>query len=331
MGLSTVEFLAAVRRFISRRGRPTTFVSDNAPQFKLGSQTMAKIWCNLVTDPEVDSYCSNAGIQWKFITEFAPWVGGVYERMISLVKGPLGKCLGRSRLTQTQLSTLLCEIEAVVNSRPLTYVGDDIIDKQVLTPNHFLMLNPNCGTPGCSIDRDDNDLELVRTTASDMVRLWRKGQNLLDEFWRQWSSEYLSKLRSRTTYDHRTRRSATVAPEVGHLVVIKDAKLSRGAWRIARIHQLITSHDGKVRSALVKLSGTGRIVGRPVNLLCPFELSPKFEPAETEGNLDSGGEAAPPTRRRAALKARAALQADRWMFDPLSSTLRGGCVADGEM
>jgi hypothetical protein len=329
MGLTTLEFLAAVRRFISRRGRPTTFVSDNAPQFKLGSQTMQEIWHNAVTDPEVYSYCSNNGIQWKFITEYAPWVGGVYERMISLVKGPLAKCIGRSRLTVTQLTTLLCEIEAVVNSRPLTYVGDDINDKQVLTPNHFLMLNPNCGTPSQSTDElNDPDFALTRDSKTKMVQLWKKGHNLLDEFWRQWTSEYLSKMRGRTTYNHKLQRSTTVEPEVGHLVVLKDPKLPRGAWKIARIHKLIPSHDGLVRSALVKLAGSGRIVGRPVNLLCPFEISTTVEQSLEVVTPDENTDR--PAKRRAALQARAGWQADRWMFDPLSA-LRGGSVAESDM
>ena len=75
---------------------------------------------------EVQNYVSNSGIEWSFIVELVPWMGGFYERLVGLVKRSLRKSVGRNLLTDTQLETLIKEIEAVVNSRPLVYVGDDI-------------------------------------------------------------------------------------------------------------------------------------------------------------------------------------------------------------
>ena len=70
-------------------------------------------------------------------------MGGFYERLVGVIKKSLRKCLGRSRLTTSQLTTLLTEVEAIANSRPLVYVGDDIQD--ILTPNHFITLSNNNG------------------------------------------------------------------------------------------------------------------------------------------------------------------------------------------
>ena len=47
---------------------------------------------------------------------------GLYERLVGMVKRCLRKALGRKHFTLDQLATLLTEIEAVLNSRPLTYV-----------------------------------------------------------------------------------------------------------------------------------------------------------------------------------------------------------------
>ncbi|GFR94791.1 transposon Tf2-9 polyprotein [Elysia marginata] len=74
----------------------------------------------------------------------APWWGGWWERLIRSIKSALRKSLGQTLVTRIQLETVLLEIEACVDSRPLTYVGET---EQPLTPSHFLIgrssaLNP---------------------------------------------------------------------------------------------------------------------------------------------------------------------------------------------
>ncbi|GFX93988.1 integrase catalytic domain-containing protein [Trichonephila clavipes] len=64
------------------------------------------------------------GIHWKFIVERAPW-GGFYERLVKAIEDPLRKILGKALLTFEELSTILSEVEVIINHRPLTYVEDD--------------------------------------------------------------------------------------------------------------------------------------------------------------------------------------------------------------
>ncbi|KRX39787.1 hypothetical protein T05_5703 [Trichinella murrelli] len=78
-------------------------------------------------------------IKWKYITERTPWNGGYWERIVRTVKELLKKVLGNTRLEEDELRTVLCEIEARINSRPLTFVGDDPNDPNPLTPFHFLI------------------------------------------------------------------------------------------------------------------------------------------------------------------------------------------------
>ncbi|GFX35699.1 integrase catalytic domain-containing protein [Trichonephila clavipes] len=77
------------------------------------------------------------GIHWKFIVELAPWWGGFYERLVKTIKDPLRKILGRALLTFEELSTILSEVEVIVNHRPLTYVENDPGEPEPLTPAHF--------------------------------------------------------------------------------------------------------------------------------------------------------------------------------------------------
>ena len=114
MGVDT--FVLAVRRFTSRRGLPVTFMSDNAKTFRSSSKEVRQISRSF----EVNKYLTNNRITWRFIVERAPWWGGFWERMVQGVKRCLRRTIGHSNLNLDQLSTLLVEIEAILNARPLT-------------------------------------------------------------------------------------------------------------------------------------------------------------------------------------------------------------------
>ena len=119
--LNVSSFLLAFRRFSSRRGVPATLLSDNAKTFK----SAAKEVRNIMRSKDVHTHLTNLRITWNFIVERAPWWGGFWERMVQTVKKCLRKAIGQATLTLVHLQTLLTEIEAIVNSRPLTYTYDD--------------------------------------------------------------------------------------------------------------------------------------------------------------------------------------------------------------
>ena len=70
--------------------------------------------------------------------EVSPWWGGFWEPMVQVVKRSLQKILSKSKLTYEELLTVICEIESVVNSRPLCCVYNDNIE-EVITPSHILL------------------------------------------------------------------------------------------------------------------------------------------------------------------------------------------------
>ena len=173
--MTTHEFLLGFRKFIARHGKPMKMISDNATQFKLAAESIHKLWGEVLTENDVVSYSSNQGIHWEFIVEHAPWMEGFYERLVALIKRSLRKAIGKVCLTNEQLLTLLKKAEAVVNSRPLTYVGDDINSYVTLTPAHFLSLNPRVGVPSCKDHNDSTEYNPTTTSADRMANMWKKG------------------------------------------------------------------------------------------------------------------------------------------------------------
>ena len=163
--MSTEQSLLAIRRFVARHGKPKEIISDNASQFKLASDVINKLWRNILPENDVLYYATNENIKWKYIVKLAPWMGGFYERLIGLVKRSLGKAIGKLCLTYEQLLTILTEVEAIINSRPLVYIDDDINSNICLTPSHYLTLNPQIGIPTCDIDTEDNDFSPKKSSA----------------------------------------------------------------------------------------------------------------------------------------------------------------------
>ncbi|VDI75139.1 Hypothetical predicted protein [Mytilus galloprovincialis] len=231
--MSAEEFLLGFRRFIARWGNPKQIISDNGSQFKLASKTLEEAWNGVTVDSDVQTYMANEGIQWQFIVELAPWMGGFYERLIGIVKRCLRKTIGKLCLTNEQFRTLLAESEAVVNSRPLVYIGNNINSNIILTPAHFLTLNPKTGFPDHNEDSTDPEYLPQISSAKKLLLTWKKGQKHLNMFWKTWRDEYLLSLRERTANKLRSGRIQSKTPaKVGDIVLIKE-NLPREVGKLA--------------------------------------------------------------------------------------------------
>ena len=269
--MSADQFLLCLRRFIARRGVPHHIISDNAKQFKLARKVLSKAHQEALFSDEVQEYMAGRGIQWTLIVELAPWMGGFYERLVGLTKRVLRKTLGTSCLTLIQLSTILTEAEAVVNSRPLVYVGDDN-SRHVLVPNDFLALNSSNFV--CTNGSEEKDKEYqpnaIMSNAEKLLRVWKRGQRKLKQFWELWRNDYLLNLRERAQMSlKQPKRLAHNTPQIGDVVLIKE-NLPRGRWKVGVIHKLIRGKDQRIRSAKVMVSAKSYL-HRALNLLYPIE------------------------------------------------------------
>lgn len=247
--LSTSAFLQSLRRFIARRGRPSIVYSDNGSNF-IGTN---KAFCN-IDWKVVTTNAAIQKIQWKFNPPTAAWWGGFWERMIRMLKIILRKVLGKASLSYEELNTVLCDCENVINSRPLTYVSEDINDLAPLTPIMFLQ----------EIDIsnvDDIDI-LDQETINKRIRHLQSIRNHLRKRFR---IEYLGQLREQT---QRYRESRPLT--VGDIVLLENNLKKRAFWSLARIIELIPGKDGKSRVARIKTE-TGEFL-RPVQKLYNLEL-----------------------------------------------------------
>ena len=121
--------------------------------------------------------------------EKAPWWGGFWERLIRITKDCIKRAVGRALLTFEELRTILTEVEAIVNSRPLTYVYDDINGTSYpLSPAQFIYGRRISATP------NDELVDIVSTHES-LTRRAKHHRRLLQHFTKQWRHEYLTGLR----------------------------------------------------------------------------------------------------------------------------------------
>ena len=311
--MTAEQFLLALRRFIARRGKPSQIIFDNAPQFKLAKTAISdKAWKETISNHEVQSYTANQGIEWNFIVELAPWMGGFYERLVGTVKGALKKSIGKICQTEKKLETFLTEAEAVINSRPLVYVGEDFDSGFSLTPVDFLNLNAKSGVPIIEI-HNPHDPDYGKKSPTDkLLEIWAKGQQHLNSLWQVWKDDYLLNLRERSqTHVKGPRIQAAEEPKVGSVVLLKE-DLPRGVWKMGKITELISSSDGKFRTAKVLLP-TKKVLKRPLNLLYPLECGSvqEIETTQNGGQLKQTVEDTSTTlrpTRAAATRAREQMQ-----------------------
>ena len=238
----------------------------------MAKEAIELLWDTISQDPDVHSYLSATGSRWTFIVELSPWMGGIYGRMVQVVKRALRKSIGQTCLSTTELTTVLAEAEAIVNTRPLLYVGDMVDGDDILTPSHFVTMNPRLGMPAISVmdDTDYNEHKARR-------RLWWKHIELVPlsfpALGKLWQTGYLSSLRERGSYRLPKKRGAVERePSTGDIVLVKEEKMPRGTWKIGKINKIHWSNDNNVRSATVELP-SAKTLRRPLNLLYPMELN----------------------------------------------------------
>jgi hypothetical protein len=152
--LTTEAFLAALRHFIARRGKPRTIYSDNGTNFQGAAHQLHEIYTMLHNTSEmarVQDFLANEGCDWKFIPPRAPHHGGLWEATVKSIKYHLRRTLGSNVDTYEELSTLLSEIEACLNSRPLCTLSDDTFNQTYLSPGHFLIGEPLTQLPSTNV------------------------------------------------------------------------------------------------------------------------------------------------------------------------------------
>ena len=221
--LSTATFLLAFRRFAARRSLPQIMMSDNASTYASAAEELI----HLLSSDEIKTVLGREGIVWKFIPKKAPWFGGFWERMIGLTKMSIKKTLGRAHVTLLTLQTIIVEVEALLNDRPLTYISDDISDPEPLTPAP--LLHGRRLTPLPHERTTMEELQDPTYCGADQVRRDARIQSiLLQHFATRWKHEYLTSL----TEFYRPNGRGGQQMKVGDVVLVHDDG-PRINWKMA--------------------------------------------------------------------------------------------------
>ncbi|XP_043199287.1 uncharacterized protein LOC122368999 [Amphibalanus amphitrite] len=139
--LTSDSFICALRRFVARRGNVQILRSDNGTNFTGANRELRLEMTRLSENEHVlQRAMLKRGITWKFDVAGASHHGGVWERQIRSIRRILESLLTSQSLKEETLRTIFCEVENILNSRPLTPVSSDVRDDPPLSPNDILLL-----------------------------------------------------------------------------------------------------------------------------------------------------------------------------------------------
>ncbi|GFY33675.1 integrase catalytic domain-containing protein [Trichonephila clavipes] len=225
--LSSEAFIAALKRFFSRRGKSERIFSDNATNFvgtQLELKRLREIMSNCVSN--LSKFLCEERVEWSLIPPRAPNHGGLWEAGVKAVKYHLRRVMGNLRFTYEEFLTILNQIEGVLNSRPLYPLSCDPGDFDALTPGHFLV-----GRPITAI------AEPSLTEVSDnRLKVWQKQTKIVRQIWKRWSNNYLSTLQNRNKWYFQKNNV-----KIHDMVILKEDNLPVCNWPLGKILEVY--HD----------------------------------------------------------------------------------------
>lgn len=264
---TTREYIKGLLNIFSRRGVPKSILSDNARTFTLGAKLINR---NIVEQQRPSTtfteLLAREAIDFHHITPLAPWQGGVYERIVGLVKNQLFKVIRRQVLDFFDLQHTLIRVEGLLNNRPISQDGSTPNDVVAVRPIDFLLPKVYLDVPSHTDIGPPTWREGI--TEARTREHHEKLDNALAEIWTAWSTGYLTALRDSIGP---RKRSTPQLPRVGEVVIVTEQLIPRNKWPLARIVKLVESKDGIVRNAIIYCKGME--FQRAINQLIPLEIS----------------------------------------------------------
>ncbi|XP_067637460.1 uncharacterized protein [Eurosta solidaginis] len=246
-------------RFVGRRGIPEKLYCDNATNF-VGANARLKELTKLIEDDakrkEIYLFAAEKGMEFVFIPPRTPHFGGLWEAAVKSAKHLLVRVIGDTALTFEELGTVLIEVEAILNSRPIAGASDDPNDGEAITPAHMLI-----GDSLTAMPETHKSTEKLR-----FLDRWQRLSSLKAQFWSAFQRDYILSLQARTRWDKPQPNL-----EIGTLVLLHEDNLPPQKWMVGRVIGIKTGVDGKVRVADVK-TATG-VLRRAIHKLAMLPTS----------------------------------------------------------
>ncbi|XP_048480516.1 uncharacterized protein LOC105380138 isoform X3 [Plutella xylostella] len=250
--LTKEAYRAALLRFFSRRGKCRSITSDNATTFVGACNELHK----LVTESSIGTELADEGIKFIFTPPYSPHMNGIAEAAVRSTKYHLKRILNLTHFTYEEMSTCLTQIEAILNSRPITPISTDPQDFCALTPAHFLIGRTLTSIP-CQ--------QIAETTNLSLLQRHKRVELIKQHFWTRFTNDYISTLQQKTKW-----HSGSNDLKENSLVLIKDKMSPPLLWSLGRILKVYPGVDGINRVAEIKTKkGTIR---RGWNNICLLPL-----------------------------------------------------------
>ncbi|XP_060084986.1 uncharacterized protein LOC132564348 [Ylistrum balloti] len=238
--LSSASFINSLRRFMALREPVKVFRSDCGTNFVGATGELGMCTVN-VEDNDIQSFLLEHRVVWKFNPPHASNMGGAWERMIGLVRRILDSMLREVQgkpLTHDVLCTLMAEVCAIINSRPITPVSSDPDSPSILSPNTLLTQK---------VKQDVAPFEELQL--QDMYKSqWKQVQVLANQFWKRWRGQYLQNLQSRPKWKQERKNL-----QEGDVVLLTESCVSRNQWPVGLVEKIFPSSDSLVRKAAVRV------------------------------------------------------------------------------
>ncbi|VDM98441.1 unnamed protein product, partial [Onchocerca ochengi] len=194
----------------------------------------------------------------------------MYTHELSDLPKRLGQAIGRKLLKERELIILIAEIEGILNTRPLTYVGFD--DYKVTRPIDFISPNASLDIPTNYESNQDEYTPHRLNTKNKLLKYWSNTLSALDFFWNLWRDEYIVNLRERTQKELTSPRAVERRiPRENETVLLNEPDTPRGMWKLVGIKAIKRGWDGKIRTATIQMPN-GKLLDRSIKELYPLEV-----------------------------------------------------------
>ncbi|XP_030746817.1 uncharacterized protein LOC115875489 [Sitophilus oryzae] len=193
-----------------------------------------------------------------FIPPRSPHFGGLWESAVKSAKYHLKRVLNDQKLTFEELYTVIIQVEACLNSRPITPVSESADDLEILTPGHFLM-----GSSPSALPQED-----IKGHNPNRLQRYQLLTQFIQSFWKRWQTEYLGNLQQRSKW-----RIRADSIKINDMVLVKEDNTPPMKWQLGRVVELHTGSDGICR--VVSLKTASGLIKRSTSRVCvlPFEDS----------------------------------------------------------
>ena len=180
--------------------------SENEGAFSRTNELLKKI----ADRPEMKAQQLSKEITWKFIPSRATSMGGIYERMVGIIKKEIMKMQStvyerRHVFDEYDWRAHLIEIESVINDRPLTYVSDKEEEPEVITPKAIFSGNSTETILATDVNIDEIMIDYKRFR-NQPIEMFKEKKKMKDKFWKNLRDSYLMMLRNANYKPNNTKR-----------------------------------------------------------------------------------------------------------------------------